>query len=305
MLLSEMLCFLLTLMLEKAKGRSSSSHLTVMNHVIIDGELGVHPSLPRPEQFIAAANSLENREDRNLLAGRTFICPDNCRCENDDTSAVCGDVTDLSQLLDQFSNFGLTSLTVSSCNEGTSWIDSNRNDTKGGLRTHPSLIHLSVTACQLMDAADVGLLLDRLGVPAQLKSLEISRSGLVQIDLGLLAQRVGSLESLILTDNNLAEILIRKDEEGAVENPQTHLRELNLAGNDLTAFNLEQVVGQFPALERLNLSSNRLEEMSAALSGAQQGRALRTLDLSRNARLELVCNRVLHAVPNLGEKTYL
>jgi hypothetical protein len=306
MLLSDMLCFLLTLMLENANGRSSSSHLTVMNHVIIDGDLGVvHPSLPRPEQFIAAANSLENKEDRNILPGRTFICPDNCRCENDDTSAVCGDVTDLSQLLDQFSNSGLTSLTVSSCNEGTSWIDSNRNDTKVGLRTHPSLIHLSITACQLMEAGDVGLLLDRLGVPAQLKSLKISRSGLAQIDLGLLAQRVGSLESLILTDNNLAEILIRKDDGGAVENPQTHLRDLNLAGNDLTAFNLEQVVGQFPALERLNLSSNRLEEMSAALSGARQGRALRTLDLSRNSRLELVCNRVLHAVPNLGKKTYL
>jgi hypothetical protein len=112
-----------------------------------------------------------------------------------------------------------------------------------------------------MEALDVSLLLDPLGVPAK----------------GLLAFRVGSLESLVLTDINLAEILIRKDEKGEVENLQMLLRELNLAGNDLTAFNLEQVVGHFPALERLNLGSNRLEEMS------------------RNVQMELVCNRVLHA----------
>ncbi len=136
-----MLCFLLTLVLENANGRSSSSHLIVMNHVIIDGDLGVHPSLPRPEQFIAEANSLENKDDRNLLTGRTFICPDNCRryfyfCRQSGRYRPLSAVGSVLQLRSHLSHC----LQLWYRNEGTSWIDSNRNDTKRGgfeVRTEP------------------------------------------------------------------------------------------------------------------------------------------------------------------------
>lgn len=269
---------------------------------------------PRPEMLASASSlsSLVTIDDDNGL------CPDDCICDRNNNAAAggaivsadCQNVADLEDLLSQF-GVSLAALAVNSC-QGDSWLDSssNSNDTTAAivargralsLPPRSSLVNFSLNSCALPEA-DVSRLLDRLMAP-QLKSLKISKSGLARLDLALVGRRLGGLEKLDLSDNSLEEVnLVEQAEEKQQQQlKHTRLRHLNLAGNMLATFNLGQLVALFPGLERLNLSGNSLRELTAdgSSSTAAQGLALRILDLSRNAQLDLLCNRVLFALPNL------
>jgi hypothetical protein len=139
---------------------SCRSHLAVMNHVLVDvsddgggnggaaaGE-ALHPMLPRPQQLFSAT-SPSPLDDGSRPMAALSSCPEECRCEHNSdgggvVSAACENVGSLEDLLDQFGGSSLTTLSLSSCGDGSSNTTSNTR-TVGPNRLLPSLVHLALT----------------------------------------------------------------------------------------------------------------------------------------------------------------
>ena len=299
------------------------SHLPVMNHVVDGGGGGDHvvhyPLLPHPQHQLMTEPSLSSF----LTDSDAPVCPDDCRCEEQSSvdsatletatraTAECWNVVSLPDLLAQFSQTKsqIAALSITYC-EGRTWLDaaSVDNTTVRIEQSRPlpplraDIVDLTLSGCPLDAAAENNNWLGRLSLMPQLvglRHLRITDSGLAMVQLDAVDRRLANLESLDLSDNRLTEVVVGGS--SSFDHQQLpQLRDLNLAGNSLAAIELGALVRQFPGLQRLNLSANSLQEVSSSSSGRTAVSQLQQLDLSRNPRLELVCNAVLFMLPNLG-----
>ena len=301
-------------------------NLPVMNHLVSDddyyyvpggGEEDQRPPLlPHPQRQVMTESTLLS--DSHYQRHQQQRCPEECRCDEQIVGAAtvhvaeCWNVASLPALLLELGGHrpAITTLSITYC-DGQQWLDVSNGTTfknrRGSVaQMAPSLVDLTLAGCPLDD--DVGgswlgslMLLPQLAV---LSYLRLADSSLAVVKLDAL--KLASLERLDLADNRLTEVIVVDRDAAPEKRPK--LRQVNFAGNKLTTLDLGALVRQFPDLEQLNVSANSLESISGSSSSGTAAigvSQLRQLDLSRNPKLELVCNAALSMVPNLGNKSGL